>query len=91
MKGGSYLEMYVRDDQQLVEIWLTNAEKTDLDLRESFTNIYKKYKKKKYLVAVFESGENELYQGTLNLLAYNKRRFAELEVKREKNHRTSDG
>ncbi|MCD8373706.1 MAG: hypothetical protein LUC20_01170 [Oscillospiraceae bacterium] len=78
------MEMNVRDDKQLVEIWLTNAEKKDPTLREGLNDIYDKFKKKKYLVAVFESGEKDLYRGTLDLLAYNKRRSAELEVKREK-------
>lgn len=78
------MEMNVRDDKKLVEIWLTNAEKKDLALRESLKSVYAKYKKKNYLVAVFESGEKDLYQGTLDLLAYNKRRCAEIEVQREK-------
>ena len=47
------------------------------------------YKKKKYLVAVFESGEKDLYKGTLDLLSYNKRRFAELEVQQEKKQRAA--
>ena len=83
------MEMNVRDEQQLVEIWLTNAEKKDQELRAGLKDIYDIYKKKKYLVAVFESGEKDLYQGTLDLLAYNKRRCAELEVQREKNQRTA--
>ena len=83
------MEMNVSDDKQVVEIWLTNAEKKDLALREGLKDIYDMYKKKKYLVAVFESGEKELYQGTLDLLSYNKRRCAELEVQREKKQRTA--
>ena len=83
------MEMNVRDDRQLVEIWLTNAEKKDLALREGLKDTYDKYKKKKYLVAVFESREKDLYQGTLDLLAYNTRRCAELEVPREKKQRTA--
>lgn len=78
------MEMNVRDEKKLVEIWLTNAEKKDPELRESMKDIYDKFKKKKYLVAVFESGEKDLYQGTLDLLAYNKRRCAELEVQKAK-------
>ena len=31
------MEMNVRDDKQLVEIWLTNTEKKDLALREALT------------------------------------------------------
>ena len=75
----------------MVEIWLSNAEKRDPVLRESLKDIYDKFKKKKYLVAVFESGEKDLYQGTLDLLAYNKRRCAELEVQREKKQRRAVG
>ena len=83
------MEMNVSDDKQLVEIWLTNAEKKDLALREGLKDIYDMYKKKKYLVAVFESGEKELYRGTLDLLSYNKRRCAELEVQQEKKQRAA--
>lgn len=78
------MEINVRDEKQLVEIWLTNAEKKDRVLRESLKPIYDKYKKEKYLVAVFESGEENLYQGMLELLSYNKRHCDELEVQREK-------
>lgn len=69
------MKINVIDDEQLVEIWLTNAEKKDPELREQLKGIYDKFKKKKYLVAVFESGEKDLYQGTLDLLIYNKRRI----------------
>ena len=53
--------MNVRDDQKLVEIWLTNAEKIDPVLREGLKEIYAKYKTKKYMVAVFESGKGDLF------------------------------
>ena len=55
------MEMNVRDDQKLVEIWLTNAEKIDPVLREGLKEIYAKYKTKKYMVAVFESGKGDLF------------------------------
>ena len=51
------MEMNVRDDRKIVEIWLTNAEKKDEGLRKSLEDIYDKYKNTKYHVAVFESGE----------------------------------
>lgn len=85
------MEIKVKDEKRMVEIWLSNAEKRDPVLRESLKDIYDKFKKKKYLVAVFESGEKDLYQGTLDLLAYNKRRCAELEVQREKKQRRAVG
>jgi len=71
------LEMNVRDDQKLVEIWLTNAEKIDPVLREGLKEIYAKYKTKKYMVAVFESGKGDLYENTRDLLLFNRRRSAE--------------
>ena len=69
--------MNVRDDQKLVEIWLTNAEKIDPVLREGLKEIYAKYKTKKYMVAVFESGKGDLYENTRDLLLFNRRRSAE--------------
>ena len=72
------MQMNVDEEKKLVMIWLSNAEKNDPVIRENLKPLYAEYKKKKYWVAVFESGEKELYQGTLDLLAYNKRRCAEL-------------
>ena len=76
------MEIHVRDDKYFVEVWLSNAEKKDTSLRDSLKRLYDEYKKKKYLVAVFESGEGDLYQSTLELLSYNKKRCAEIEVNR---------
>lgn len=83
MKGGT---------QRANSIWKNTAGSTathaellrEVLLRAGQKEICGKYKKKNYLVAVFESGEKDLYQGTLNLLAYNKRRSAELEVQKAK-------
>ena len=46
--------------------------------------MYQKYKEQKYLVAVFLSGEEDLYQQTRDLLLYNRQRHAEKEVQAEK-------
>jgi len=80
------LEMNVRDGQKLVEIWLTNAEKIDPVLREGLKEIYAKYKTKKYMVAVFESGKGDLYENTRDLLLFN-RRSAEKAVQQAKKQR----
>jgi hypothetical protein len=76
--------MNVSDESKIVEIWLTNAEKNDPALKVDLQGIYDKYNKQKYTIAVFQSGDRDLYQSTLDLLSYNKRRVAELEVQREK-------
>ncbi len=83
------MEMNVRDEQKTVDIWLTNAEKNDPAIRRSLEDIYREYQQKKYLVAVFESGSQDLYQNTLDLLRYNRQRSAEREVLREKKQRAT--
>ena len=50
----------------------------------SLKPIYQQYKDQNYLVAVFLSGEEDLYQQTRDLLLYNRRRLAEKEVQAEK-------
>ena len=81
------MEINIHDDKKTVEVWLTRAEKQDEALQQELKPLYAQYKKKKYMVAVFESGEQDLYQNTLALLSYNKRRIPELEMMREKQMR----
>ena len=76
--------MEIRDESKIVELWLTREEKDAPALRESLKPMYQKYKEQKYLVAVFLSGEEDLYQQTRDLLLYNRRRQAEKEVQAEK-------
>ena len=76
--------MEVREQSKIVELWLTREERDDPAFRESLKPMYQKYKEQKYLVAVFLSGEEELYQQTRDLLLYNRRRQAEKEVQAEK-------
>ena len=83
------LEIKVRHDRQLVEVWLSNAEKNDQAVQEQLKPLYAEYKQKKYMVAVYLSGDRDLYRSTLDLLAYNKKRVAELEMQREKKPRSA--
>ena len=76
--------MEVREQSKIVELWLTREERDDPAFRESLKPIYQQYKEQKYLVAVFLSGEEDLYQQTRDLLLYNRRRQAEKEVQAEK-------
>ena len=71
-------------DSKTVEIWLTKAEHADTTFRESLKPLYKQYHDQKYLVAVFLSGENDLYEGTRDLLLYNRRRTAEKAARAER-------
>ena len=78
------MRMEIRDESKIVELWLTREEKDDLAFWESLKPIYQEYKEQKYLVAVFLSGEEDLYQQTRDLLLYNRRRQAEKGVQAEK-------
>ena len=76
--------MEIREQNKIVELWLTREERDDPAFRESLKSIYQRYKDQKYLVAVFLSGEEDLYQQTGDLLLYSRRRLAEKEVQAEK-------
>ena len=76
--------MEISEESKIVELWLTREEKDDLTFRESLKPMYQKYKEQKYLVAVFLSGEEDLYQQTRDLLLYNRQRHVEKEVQAEK-------
>ena len=78
------LEIHVRDDCKLVEIWLSNLEKEDAEVRERLKPLCQAYHARKYLVAVFRSGTEPLFEGTRDLLLYNRRRLAEQEVQQAK-------
>ena len=76
--------MEVREQSRIVELWLTREERDNPAFRESLRPICQQYRDQKYLVAVFLSGEADLYQQTRDLLLYNRRRLAEREVQAEK-------
>ncbi len=71
------MRMEVREQNKIVELWLTREEKEDAAFRESLKPLYQQYKAQNYLVAVFLSGEADLYQ-------QNRRRQAEKEVLAQK-------
>ena len=77
------LEINVHDDRKIVEIWLSHSEQADAALREQLRPIYQEYNGKKYTVAVFRSGTEDLYEQTYHLLLYNRNRAAELEAKQQ--------
>lgn len=78
------MEVEIHDEKKLVEIWLTNAEKNDPQVKGRLQSIYDYYGLQKYRVAVFESGGQDLHRSVRDLLVYNKRRCAELAVRLEK-------
>ena len=81
----------IRDDaKKLVQVWLTRQEGEDSAVQERLQPMYAQWKQQKYMVAVFHSGQEDLKENTMALLAYNKRRSAELAVQQEKKRRTAN-
>ncbi len=78
------MEIQVRDDMKLVTLWLTREEQEDGTVREQLKQIYAHYGAKKYMVAQFHSGTEDLYTNTRDLLLFNRKRVEELAVQREK-------
>lgn len=83
-KGVICLEVNVRKDKKVVDIWLTNFEKRDMELRERLKPLYQEYKEKNYLVVVFESGTQDLAEVSSGLLCDHRRRSAQQEVELER-------
>ena len=88
-KGGSNMEIIQDDAKKLVQVWLSRKESGDEALQNQLKPMYAQWKQQKYMVAVFHSGQEDLKENTMALLAYNKRRSAELAVQREKKRRTA--
>jgi len=66
------MEVIVKDDKKRVEIWLTRAERDDVELKESLKPMFAEYKAKKYLCVVYNSGNGDLFANTRDLLLHNK-------------------
>lgn len=77
------MRMEVKEHNKVVELWLTRDETNDKQFLESLKPLYRRYQAQHYLVAVFYSGEEDLYQQTRDLLLYNRRRAAEKQVQEQ--------
>lgn len=82
------MEIERNEEKKIISVWLTRAESRDEDLQRRLKTMYPKWKKEKYLVAVYHSGQEDLFESTLALLAYNKKRCAELAVQRAKDQKS---
>ena len=78
------MEICINDERRAVEVWLSNEEKNDPAVQQRLKPLYTEYAGKKYTVAVFMSGSQDLYSLTSDLLCYNRKRIAELEIAQEK-------
>lgn len=78
------LQIDVFDNQKIVAVWLTKAERNDERVREKLRELRAEYKPKKYTVCEYHSGDGDLKTSVLDLLEYNKLRSAEREIEQEK-------
>lgn len=81
------MEMNINEESRTVEVWLNVGEAQDPVLKERLRSLYQIFAAQKYLVAVFRSGRHDLVQATSDLLCYNRKRTAQLEVEYEKQMR----
>ncbi len=79
--------MSVLEDRKIVQIWLTNEEKDDPNVHARLKPMYQRNKSQGYMTVVYKSGKQDLKEGIRDLLLYNKRKLAELEVQQEKQQR----
>lgn len=78
------LQIDVFDNQKIVAVWLTKAERDDERVREKLRELRAEYKAKNYTVAEYQSGDGDLHTSIYELLRYNKLRVAERETERAK-------
>ena len=64
------MQLNIHEQDKYISIWLTKAEATDDEIRESLKPLYQEYKEKKYRVVVFEAGKGDLALLTSDLLQH---------------------
>lgn len=72
-----------------MQMWLSQKENRDETPQSRLKPMYAQWKQQKYMVAVFRSGKENLKESTLALLAYSKKRSAELAVQWEKKRKAT--
>ena len=78
------MQVDIHDNARQVCIWLTKAESADPATDERIRPIIQKYREQKYLVAVYRSGTEDLFENTLAFLKYNRKAQAQREVRAER-------
>ena len=60
--------LQVHTERKFVEVWLTKKEARDENVKRKLKEIFAEFKSKKYLVVVYEGGEDDLFEATRALL-----------------------
>ena len=72
------------ENQKIVAVWLTRAERGDEKIRERVRALRAGHKAKEETICAYHSGDGDLKASVLDLLEYNKLRSAEREIEQEK-------
>ena len=78
------MHIKIHEPARIVEVMLTHAEQADPAVKQQLKELYAQYQNTKYTVAVFLSGDRDLYEDTRDLLLFNRRRSAERAVQARK-------
>jgi len=70
------LRMEIDPKSKTVHLWLSSTEHADPAVLGSLKPLYQRFREQKYLVAVFLSGQSDLYGQTWELLRHNRRKLA---------------
>ena len=65
------MEIYDKQKQKYYEVWLTKREQSEVDRNALSKQLLTQKKDKKYKVAFFMSGDDDLYRCTESLLLMN--------------------
>jgi len=69
----AYMEININRPDRIAEVWLTNAEQQNPRTQLALRPFFEEYKAKKYTVAVFCSGSEDLKAKTAHLLLNNRK------------------
>ena len=69
---------------RIAEIYLSRRDQEDPEIQAQLTPLFKEYKAKGYMVAVYRSGNKDLTRQTSDLLCHNRKSMAHQAVVKER-------
>ena len=74
----------MNDSSRIVSLWFASDENDADHLPEEIRNMCDEYRVRKYMIAAFRSGREDLFENTSAMLMHNRRLSAKNEVKQAK-------
>lgn len=78
------MKIFVHDERKTVEVWLTNPEKSEPDIAKKLKPLYHAARQKKYTVAVYFSGNRDVYDDMRHLAMKHRMQMAQNDVLHQK-------